>query len=202
MFHDEVIGDGFAYGLAVNAGYRLPLSDDAYYLDGDMDVEWHGGSLEAQFAGVGVSRERRQLGESWPDRWSVRKQRSYGATLRLGGSPAGLRARDLSLYLMAGVRFTDVRLTSDFNGCFSPEPCEPHEFGSGTEDLDLDFLAWRAGIGMEKPVGEQLAVRVEASYSSHAREDWVTPFDEVGVTVDSSIDAYEVGLTLGVVRRF
>ena len=202
VFHDEVVGDGFAYGLAVNAGYRLPLSDDAYYLDGSLDVEWHGGSLEAQFAGVGVSPERKQLGESWPDRWSVEKQRSHGATLRLGASPRGLRVRDLSLYLMAGVRFTDVRLNSDYNGCFSPEPCEPHEFGSGTETLDLDFLGWRSGIGAEKRVGEQLSIRVEASYSAHAREDWVTPFDALGVTVDSSIDAYEIGLTLGVVRRF
>lgn len=202
VFHDEVVGDGFAYGLAMSAGYQLPLSDDTYYLDGGLDVEWHGGSLETQFAGVGVSPERKQLGESWPDRWTVEKQRSYGATLRLGGSPAGLRARDLSLYLMAGVRFSDVRLTSDYNGCFSPEPCEPHELGSGTESRDLDFLAWRSGIGLEKRVGEQLAVRVEASYSAYAREDWITPFDEVGVTVASSIDADEVGLTLGVVRRF
>ena len=202
VFHDEVIGDGLAYGVAVNAGYRLPLSNDAWYLDGGLDVEWHAGSLEAQFAGVGVSPERKQLGESWPDRWSVEKRRSHGATLRLGGSPGGLRTRDLSLYLTAGVRFTDVRLTSDYNGCFSPEPCEPTEFGSGTENLDLDFLAWRSGIGVEKRVGEQLAVRAEASYSAYAREDWVTPFDEVGVTVDSSIDAAEVGLTLGIVRRF
>ena len=201
VFHDEVVGDGLSYGLAVNAGYRLPLSD-AWYLDGGLDVEWHGGSLEAQFAGVGVSRERRQLGESWPDRWSVRQQRSYGATLRFGGNPAGRRARDLSLYAMAGVRFTAAGLTSDYNGCFSPEPCEPHEFESGTEDLDLDFVAWRSGIGMEKRVGEQLWLRVEAGYTSYAREAWVTPFDEVAVTVDSSIDAYEAGLTLGLVRRF
>lgn len=202
VFDDEVTGDGLVYGLAANAGYRLSLSDGAYYVDGEVGIGGHGGTLEAQFAGVGVSPERKQLGESWPDVWNVEKRLSYGATFRLGGRPGALRARGLSLYLMAGVAFTDVRLRSDYDGCFSPEPCEPAEFESGTENLDLDFMAWRSGIGMEKRLGGRLAIRIEASYSSYAREEWVTPFEDVGVTVDSSIDAEETGLTLSLVRRF
>lgn len=202
VFRDEVTGNGLSYGLALNAGYRLPLASDVYYLDGEVGVGWNGGTLEAQFAGVGVSAERKQLGESWPDTWTVEKPMSYMATVRVGGGPGGLRARNLSVYLMAGVGFTDVRLRTDYNGCFSPEPCAPGEFESGTENLDFDFSGWISGIGMERRVGERLAFRIEASYSSYAREDWVTPFADVGVTVDSNIDAHETGLTLSVVRRF
>ena len=202
VFRDEVTGNGLAYGLALTAGYRLAIVGDALYLDGEVGAGWNGGSLEAQFAGVGVSSERKQLGESWPDVWTVEKPLSYGATVRVGGRPVGLLARNVSVYLMAGVGFADVRLRTDFDGCFSPEPCEPAEFESGTEELDFDFTAWIAGVGLERRLGERLAVRVEASYSSYAREDWVTPFADVGVTVDSHIDAHEAGLRVSVARRF
>ncbi len=202
VFRDEVTGNGLTYGLGLTAGYRLPIAGDALYVDGEVGARWNGGALEAQFAGVGVSAQRKQLGESWPDVWTVEKPLSYGAVVRVGGRPEGLFARDLSAYLMAGVGFADVRLRTDYDGCFSPEPCAPGDFESGTENLDFDFTAWIAGVGLERRLGERLAVRVEASYTSFVREDWVTPFADVGVTVDSNIDAHEAGLTLSVVRRF
>ena len=201
VFRDEVAGTGLAYGVALNVGYRLPLGD-AFHLDGQVGVGWSGGSLEAQFPGVGVSPERKQLGESWPDVWTVEKPLSYSATVRVGGAPGALRARSLSVHVMAGFGFTDVRLRSDYNGCFTTEPCDPSEFGSGTENLDFDFTAWMVGVGMERGVGERFAVRIEAGYTSHAVEHWVTPFDDVGVTVDQHIDASESGLTISLIRRF
>lgn len=202
VFRDEVTGNALTYGLALTAGYRLPIAGDALYVHGEVGAGWNGGALDARFAGVGVSAERKQLGESWPDVWTVEKPLSYRAVVRVGGRPIGLLARDLSMYLMAGVAFTDVRLRTDYDGCFSTEPCEPAEFESGTENLDFDFSAWIAGVGLERRLGDRLAVRVEASYAPYAREEWVTPFADVGVTVDSHIDAHETGLTLSVVRRF
>jgi hypothetical protein len=202
VFRDEVSRDGFAYGFGAVGGNRLPLPGGRWFLEGEVGVEWHGGATEAQFAGVGVSAERRQLGESWPDRWSLTKERSYGATLRLGGDPGGLDSRGLAVYLLAGVRFAGVQFTNHYTGCLSPEPCEPSEFESGREDLDLDFTVWRAGIGLERSLGERVAIRAEAGYAIYAREEWVTPFDDVVVTVTSGMDASEVGLSLGLVRFF
>lgn len=53
VFRDRVTGSGILYGLAVNAGYRLPLSGGACHLDGEVGAGWQGGSLEARFPGVG-----------------------------------------------------------------------------------------------------------------------------------------------------
>ena len=202
MFHDQASGEGLGYGLGVAAGYRLPLASGVYYLEGDVGIAWHGGSTEAQFAGVGVSPERKQLGESWPDRWTFERDMSYGATLRLGGGPGGLQARGASLYLLAGVRFAAVTFTNHYSGCFSTEPCDPSEFRSGTEVLDLDFTGWMSGLGLETGLGERTALRAEASYATFGSEEWVTPFTDVGVTVDSTMDADEIGITLSLVRRF
>ena len=202
VFHDEVSGDGLAYGVGVVGGYRLAPSGVSWFVEGGVGFEWHGGETEARFAGVGVSAERRQLGESWPDRWSLGKETSHGATLRFGGSPGGLGTRGLAAYLLAGVRFTAAQFTNHYTGCFSPEPCQPSEFGSGEEHRDFDFTVWSAGIGLDKSLGERLAIRAEAAYSMYAREEWVTPFNDVVVTVDSSMEASEVGLSLGLVRFF
>ena len=202
VFRDEVSGDGFTYGVGAVGGYRLPFSGGRWFLEGEVGIEWHGGSTEAQFAGVGVSAERRQLGESWPDRWILAKSRSYGATLRLGGDPGGLDSQGFAVYLLAGVRLADVQLTSHYTGCFSPEPCEPAEFGSGRNDRDLDLMAWMAGVGLERSLGERVAIRAEAGYAMYAREEWVTRFDDFVFTVTPGVDASEVGLSLGLVRFF
>jgi len=202
VFNDEVAGNGFAYGVGAVGGYRLPLVGSTFFVEGEVGMAWHWGATEAQFGGVGVSAERRQLGESWPDRWSLGKERGYGATLRLGGRPGGSDSRGLAVYVLAGVRFAGFQFTNHYTGCFSPEPCEPAEFASGHEELDLDFTVWRAGVGFERSLGERIAIRAEADYAMYAREEWVTPFDDVVVTVTSGMDASEVGLSLSLVRFF
>jgi len=202
VFEDEVSGNGFAYGIGAVGGYRLPLAGGHWFLEGEVGVEWHGGATEAQFAGVGVSAERRQLGESWPDRWSLAKQRSYGATVRFGGDRGGSDSRGVAVYLVAGLRFAGAQFTNHYTGCFSPQPCGPSEFGSGSEDLDMDFTVWSAGIGLERSLGKRVAIRAEASYAMYAHEEWVTRFDDVVVTVVSGMDAREAGLSVGLVRYF
>ncbi len=202
VFRDEVSGDGFAYGVGAVGGYRLPLSGGRWFLEGVVGIEWHGGAAEAQFAGVGVSAERRQLGESWPDRWRLAKETSYGATLRLGGDPGGLDSRGPAVYLLAGVRFAGVQFTRHYTGCFSPEPCDPAEFESGRSNRDLDLTAWVAGIGLEWSLGERVAIRAEAGYAVYAHEEWVTRFDDFVFTVTPGIDASDAGLSMGLVRFF
>ena len=150
VFEDEASEDALSYGIGLVAGYRLPFSSGAYFLDAAVDVATHGGGVEAQFPGVGISPERKQLGESWPDRWNLDMETSYGVTLRLGGSPGGLRSRGISLHVLAGVRSAGARFTNHFDGCFTTEPCDPSQFESGHEDRDMDFTVWKSGIGLEK----------------------------------------------------
>ena len=201
VFEDEASGDALSYGIGLVAGYRMPFSGGAYFLDAAVDVESRAGTVEAQFPGVGISPERKQLGESWPDRWNLDPATSYGMTLRLGGSPGGLRSRGISLHLLAGVRFAGAQFTNHFDGCFTTEPCDPSQFESGQEARDMDFTVWKSGVGLEKSLSERVALRVEASYSVYAREEWTTEFEDVVVTVRSSMKASEAGLTLGLLLR-
>ena len=66
----------------------------------------------------------------------------------------------------------------------------------------MTFTAWKSGLGVEQQVSEGFAIRAEASYSAYGREEWTTPFEDVGVMVRSSMDTNEVGLTMGMLLRF
>ncbi len=200
VYHDEARGSALSVGIGVAAGYRVPISQGTWFLEGDFGFALHRGRTNAQFAGVGTSVDRRQLGESWPDSWTYSKRVSYGATVRLGASPEGLRDRGGGVYVLAGVHFADMRFDNHYRGCFSPDPCQ--EYGGGNEIRDWDSLIWVSGLGIERRLSERVSFRAEARYSRYNLEDWITPLDDVGVTVMSSMETSELGLSMGLVRWF
>lgn len=200
VYHDEASGSALTFGIGGAVGYRVPLAGDSWFLEGDLGVALNRGRTNGQFTGVGSSPDRRQLGESWPDSWTYAKRVEYGVSVRLGGSPEGLRARGGGVYALAGAHFADMRFTNHYRGCFSPEPCR--EYAAGTEHRDLDSFIWVAGAGIERRLGQRSSFRVEARYRGHALEEWTTPFEDVGVTVRSSMAARELGMTIGLVRWF
>ena len=195
VFEDEGSASGPLAGLALLAGYRWPLGGGAF-LSAEADFALHRGALEAQLEGSGTSPSGRQLGEVWPDEWSFEKQRSYGVTVRLGGSPGALGSREESVYLLAGLHRVTAQMTVNWRGCLSPVPCTPDQFTSGADPRDLDFLTWTVGVGFEKGLGERLAVRAEGRYASYGEESWVTDFPEVRVTVPTSVGGGGPGLSL------
>ena len=202
VFHDKDSANTFAYGIGLLAGYRLPLTASGLYISGEADIAFHGGEADGQLKGVGTSQGRNQLGESWPDRWSFEKDRSYGFTLKLGGSPGRLRSWGASLYALGGIRLVEAQFTNRFNGCMSPTPCSRGEFTSGTDIRERDFLAWTSGIGVEKMLGERLALRAETRYTHYESDRFTTVFDDLGVTVPSGVDAHEASALLSVAWYF
>ena len=202
VFQDEDSANTSAYGIGLLAGYRASLAESSFYLSGEVDIALHGGEVEGQLAGIGESPGRNQLGESWPDPWSLAKDRSYGFTLKLGGGFGALQ----NFYALAGIRRVAAQLTTRYYGCLDARPCSEAEdtpnFASGTDSRDLDLQGWTAGIGLEKALGQQLALRAETRYTQYASEDWVTPFDDVGVTVPAVLEANEISLSLRLARYF
>ncbi len=207
VFHDTSSADSVDLAVGFLAGYRALLSDGGAYLSTEIDVTFHSGEPDGQLAGVGTSAERKQLGESWPDTWSLDKKRSYGLTLRLGFEPESLRSRDMSFYLLGGVRLFKARFGTTFEGCLTAEPCSPSEYVSGTDGRDVDPIATTWGLGLEKRFGSgdharRIALRFEASYSRYGDESWVADFPDVRVTVPSTVEADGIGVTVSMVRLF
>ena len=199
VFQDQDSANATASGIGFLAGYRLPLSENGLFLTSEVDFAFHRGSVDGQFDGLGTSPGRNQLGESWPDHWTFEKDKSYGFTLKLGGNfGGGLRSLDASFYGLGGIRFTESSLTSRFNGCLSPTPCssapDTPDFTSGSDTRGLDLSGWTVGLGVEKMLGKQLALQIETRFTQYGSEDWITPFDDVGVNVPAVVDTDSVQL--------
>lgn len=203
VFDDRDSADTVDLAVGFVGGYRAPLGDGGGYLSTEVDVMFHSGEPDGRLAGVGTSPERNQLGESWPDAWSLDKRRSYGLTLRLGFS----QSPDVSIYMLGGVRLFKARFSTTFEGCMNAEPCSPSELVSGTDGRDVDPVAATWGLGMEKRFGSgeyarRIALRFEAAYSEYSDESWVADFPDVRVTVPSTVEAEGIGVTVSLVRLF
>ena len=207
VFHDNDSDDTFAYGIGFLVGHRIPLltKEDGFYISGEVDVAFHGGQAKGQLPGKGDSPGRNQPGESWPDRWSFEKNRSYGFTIKLGGSPGVLRSWDTSVYVLGGIRLIQAQFQNHYRGCLSDVNCisttQP-EFVSGTDSRNLDYTAWTYGAGVEKMLSEHLGLRVEARYTQYNSKRWVEYFDTVGVSVPTRIDADDVGMLMSLAWYF
>ena len=206
LFHDSDSAGETGYGFGLLGGYRLPLNDRGLYLIGEIDVTFHGGEVEGRLPGSPRGQDvRNNYGQSWPESWFFEKDKSYGLTLKLGGSPALLTSwagDDASLYVLAGVRRVETDFKIAYTGCANASGCTPDEDLSGADAYDRDFLAWVGGAGLEKMIDEHFALRGEARYTWYQREEWISLPDEGRVRVPVELDNGEVGLSLSLVRYF
>ena len=186
--------DQTTWDAAVLVGYRLGQSP---FLDVEADLVTHRGTASGRLPGAGASPGNDQLGDVWPEDWSLAKDRSYGVTLRVGAEAAGLGA---DLYVLGGLRRLDADFRTAYTGCLLVDGCPPGQFTAGREQHDEEYDAWVVGAGFEKTLGS-IAIRGEVRYADHGSSERTVPFDEVAVTVPVELAAGEVGVGLGLIWR-
>ena len=190
----ESSADATTWDAGILVGYRLGQS---LFLDIEGDLVTHRGKASGRLAGAGTSPGRNNLGEVWPEDWSLAKERSIGLTLRIGAEVPALNA---DVFVFGGVRRLDADFRTAYTGCLSATPCGTGELTSGTEQHDEDYDAWVAGAGVEKSFGS-IGLRAELRYADHGSSTRTVDFSEVAVTVPVDIATGEVGLGLGLIWR-
>lgn len=195
IFRASAAADSATWDAGLLAGYRLPLG--SLYLDLEGDLVLHRGSVSSHLAGQGTSPLRNQLGEVWPEDWSLTKQRSFGATVRIGMEVPALGA---SAYALIGMRRLDADFETAYAGCLSPTGCGPGELTSGEEQHDESFDARTFGAGLEKAFGGA-AIRGELRYTDHGNSTRTVDFSEVAVTVPVELATSEFGAGVSLIWR-
>lgn len=191
---DAAADDEDISGFGALVGYRWPLGG-GLFLSAEVDYVLHGGTLRARLPGTGQNQ-----GQVWPEDWSLKKDYSYGLTARLGGSPRG---SDLSLYALAGIRSIRAEFTIVQTGCpRAVSPCPPGMLAVSTFLHDRDFTAWMIGAGLEKPLGEDFALQLEARYADYNRKSWTRLFNAGEVVIPLALSGRETGVSLRLLRYF
>ncbi len=197
IYRDNDSTDGWVYGLGISAGYRIPLWYSGVFISGEIDAVLHDGRVEGRLNGAGMSEERNQLGENWPENYNFQKNQSYGLTIRLGISQDLIPLYESNIYAIAGVRLVQTEFNADYTGCELPTTCTTaDDLTPGTLNQDQDLIAWTGGIGMEKSVGGKVAIRGEILYTLYEKEDWLTLASEERIRIPAEIDSDEAKLSL------
>lgn len=195
IFSASDSADHTTWDAGLVLGYRFGLGP--LHLDIEGDVVTHGGEASARLPGAGASSGRNQLGEVWPEDWSLAKDRSYGITARLGG-PVPMFGADLSAFV--GVRRLDATFSTSYTGCLLVSGCPPGEFTDGRERHDEEYDAWVAGVAFEKSLGP-VGLRGELRYTDHGNSKRTVRFDDVFVTVPVDLESGEIGLGVSLIWR-
>ncbi len=199
IFRTDDSATELAYRVGLLAGYKVPLSLTGVYVALEGDMSRHGGVTAGRLAGAGTSAGRNQLGEVWPENWTLGNDKSYGLTARLGaGIPFFGTWFGPSAYALVGVRRLQGSFRSEYTGCLTAEPCEdPAEFTSGSDSFGENFNGWTVGGGVEKKLGS-FAVRGEVRRTDYRKSGRVVPFDDIFVTVPLELepDSLSFGVSL------
>ncbi len=188
-------------GAGLLLGYRRTFAD-GLFLEVELDAAVHGGTARGRLAGVGVSPGRNQAGESWPYRWRFEKDRSFGLTLRFGGSPAFLHTLicpDSSLHLLAGIRRARSSFGYRSRGCTLGGGCTDDQYLDSDEHWDFYQTAWSFGGGLEVPLGSDLALRGELRRTRYEKHRWGQYYTDISNVFQ--LDMRETELALALILR-
>ena len=185
---------------AADEGLYLGLATSAAFYDVDYGKSVdsrHPGEASGRHRGAGASPGRNQLGEAWPESWSLAKDRSYGITARLG-APVPMFGADVSAFV--GIRRLDATFRTSYTGCLLVTACSSDEFTDGRERHDEKYDARIAGVALERSLGP-VALRGELRYTDHGSSKRTVRFDDVAVTVPVDLESGELGLGVSLIWR-
>ena len=180
--------------LGVFGGYRWQLpGNSGLHLSAEADVAWHPNRLEGHLEGTGYT-----WTDTWPEDWWLQRNYGYGLAVKLGGL---LKRPNMDLYALAGMRGVATEFSITETGCPGPELlCPPTPLASFTDKVDRRLSAWTLGAGLERQLGERLAVQLELRIVDYKRKSWDRLF-EGGVVIPSTINGRETGLAVRLLRR-
>ena len=194
------LAGGATIGSGLFAGYRRRFADDGRYFSVEAQVAGSGGAARGFLPGTGLQR-----GENWPEDWSFGKHWTGGLTARVGAPVKGM-----GVYLLGGARVTQIAFGAAFTGCEHPvcsaDGAHP-DFVRGTLARHSTLPAWAVGVGLEKPLGRDLAMRAELSFIGYATDESRIEFDPdpaglPTISVPSRFASDDLELTLSLVRYF
>lgn len=182
------------WDAAALIGYRFAFA--VANLDIEVSAVSHRGTASGRLDGEGSSPGRNQLGEVWPEDWTLAKDRSYGLTARLGAPVPAFG----SIYALAGIQRLDAVFRTAYTGCLLASGCTASEYTSGRERHDEHYYALTLGFGLEKRLGP-LSLRGELVYTDHGASERTVPFTDVAVVVPVELATRELGVGAGLVWR-
>ena len=157
-------------------GYRLNFADATQFLVLQAELALLGDDISGRLPGAGTSQNLDQVGDAWPEDWSIETTRSTGLIAKYGILRSVFGTFDVSVYGLAGVRRTKVDFFSSFRGCFLAADCTEEDFRTATQSFDPELNLLIAGVGLETGLTRKTALQFELRFVEDFKEDWREQF--------------------------
>lgn len=157
-------------------GFRINFADGTQFLALQAELALTGDDISGRLSGAGQSTNLDQIGDAWPEDWSLETSRSMGAIAKYGITRSVFGTFDVSMYGLAGVRQTKIDFFSSFRGCFVAIDCTEEDFRTTTQSFDPEVNLLVAGVGLETGINRKTALQFEVRYVEDFKDEWVAEF--------------------------
>ncbi len=157
-------------------GFRINFAEGTQFLALQAELALAGDDISGRLSGAGTSPNNDQVGDAWPEDWSLETSRSMGAIAKYGITRSLLGTFDVSVYGLAGVRQTKIDFFSSFRGCFVAIDCTEADFRTATQSFDPEVNLLVAGVGLETGINRKTALQFEIRYVEDFKDEWVAEF--------------------------
>ena len=157
-------------------GFRLNFADGTQFLSLQAEIALAGDDISGRLSGAGESPNLDQVGDAWPEDWTLETTRSMGLVAKYGVKRSLLGTFDVSIYGLAGVRQTKIDFFSSFRGCFVAVDCTQADFQTATQSFDPEVNLLVAGLGLETGLTRKTALQFEVRYVEDFKDEWIAEF--------------------------
>ena len=187
------------YSLNAFLGYRFEFNARGMWVDFQVEYTLRSDGFEGRLSGVGALQDGSTIEDLLDEEWSLKTDRDRAAIIRTGTVMSVFGLFEFSPLVLGGWREIEVAFERQFEVCGTKLVCAPGEKGNpAIETRSPVFKQWVMGVGVEKSIGRNTVLQLEARLTSEAEDEWKENLNDVETPSRLSADSYEISLGIAI----
>lgn len=193
-------GDGNLANVGVVAGFRHAW--DRQFASVQLEASFGAGRVSGFVLGDGVSRERAQYGEAWPETFEVSASTEIGVVGKWGRELLSSNwAAITGVYVLAGIKQSSLELETRYElGCFMLDTCSGPQFSSGEFEYTAKGQKFVVGGGLEHSFSERFVAQLELRFETAIEDEWRDSYEDGALTVNPTLETQDITFALSLSR--
>ena len=194
-------GEKSPYSLSAFSGYRFAMREGGLWIAFQTETSIGGDEVAGKVVASETDIDVEALANYSSEDWSYRTLRDKSAVVKIGTMVAPFRMIDFSIYLLGGVRESDVEFSRRLPLCSFLLNCIDAQSARQVVDTVKPTLVhWLAGAGIERSITGKTGIQLETRYSqSSEKRIKKLPDDD---SLRYMLESKSVDVSLRLVRYF
>ena len=166
-----------------------------------IEASFGAGRVSGFVLGDGVSRDRAQFGEAWPETFDVKASTEFGVVAKWGRELQSNWTAVTGYYVLAGFKYSNLELETRYErGCFQLEECVGPQFDSGGFEYTAKGQKFVFGGGLEHTFSEKLIAQLELRFETAIEDEWEDAYEDGTLIARPTLESQGVTVALNISR--